>query len=323
MESLTRVRTLTKRNRSQAGQAAGVEEAEVAPAPAPALRGRVVFTDLDGTLLDAETYRYDAARTALDRLSEHAIPLIICTSKTRAEVEPLRIKLKNHDPFIVENGGALYIPEGYFKVPLPGSSSRDGYRVIEMGVSYPRLRKALRCIEEQVGVSLVGFADMTVEDIAKVTGLAPRDVERARQREYDEPFLIQNSPMALQDIREAAQRLGLTVISNGRFFHLVGGTDKGRACRVLIDCYRKEWGAVSTAGIGDSPSDMPMLKVVDWPFLVERPGGGHAEGFEVEGLTCVQGIGPAGWAVAVKKLLKPTPFQHGPFIVQPLPPFMR
>ena len=323
MESLTRVRTLTKRNRSQAGQAAGVEEAEVAPAPAPALRGRVVFTDLDGTLLDAETYRYDAARTALDRLSEHAIPLIICTSKTRAEVEPLRIKLKNHDPFIVENGGALYIPEGYFKVPLPGSSSRDGYRVIEMGVSYPRLRKALRRIEEQVDVSLVGFADMTMEDIAKVTGLAPRDVERARQREYDEPFLIKNSPMALQGIREAAQRLGLTVISNGRFFHLVGGTDKGRACRVLIDCYRKERGAVSTAGIGDSPSDMPMLKVVDWPFLVERPGGGHAEGFEVEGLIRVQGIGPAGWAEAVKKLLKPNLFQHGPVIVQPLPPFMR
>lgn len=323
MESLTRVRTLTKWNRSQVGQAAGVEEAEVAPVPAPALRGRVVFTDLDGTLLDADTYRYDAARTALDWLREHAIPLIICTSKTRAEVEPLRIKLKNHDPFIVENGGALYIPEGYFKVPLPGSSSRDGYRAIEMGVSYPRLRKALRHIEEQVGVSLVGFADMTVEDIAKVTGLAPRDAERARQREYDEPFLIKYSPMALQGIREAAQRLGLTVISNGRFFHLVGGTDKGRACRVLIDYYRKERGTVSTAGIGDSPSDMPMLKVVDLPFLVERPGGGHAEGFEVEGLTRVQGIGPAGWAEAVKKLLKPTPFQHGPFIFQSLPPFMR
>jgi mannosyl-3-phosphoglycerate phosphatase len=321
MESLTRVQTLTHWNRSQPDQAAGVEEAQ--DAPAPAFRGRVVFTDLDGTLLDADTYRYDAARPALDQLREHAIPLIICTSKTRTEVEPLRKKLKNHDPFIVENGGALYIPEGYFKVPIPGSSKRDGYRVIEMGVPYRRLRHALRRIEEQVGVSLVGFADMTVEDIAKVTGLAHRDAERARQREYDEPFLIQNSPMALHAVREAAQRLGLTVISNGRFFHLVGGTDKGRACRVLIACYRKERRAVSTAGIGDSPSDMPMLKVVDRPFLVERPGGGHAEGFDVEGLIRVQGIGPAGWAEAVKKLLRPTPSLHGPYyIVQPLPPFM-
>jgi len=324
MESLTRIRTLTTWNGSQTGHAVWAEEAQVAPAPA--LRGRVLFTDLDGTLLDADTYRYDAARPALDQLRERSIPVIICTGKTRAEVEPLRAELGNHDPFIIENGGALYIPEGYFKVPLPGSSSRDGYRVIEMGVPYPRLRHALRRIEEQVGVSLVGFADMTVEDIVKVTGLAHCDAERARQREYDEPFLIKNSPMALQmtlqEVREAAQRLGLTVMSNGRFFHLVGGTDKGRACRVLIDCYHKERGAISTAGIGDSPSDIPMFKVVNWPFLVERPGGGHAEGFEVEGLTRVPGIGPAGWAEAVKKLLRPISFQHGPFIVQPLPPFM-
>ena len=319
MKSLTRVLTLTNWIKSQADQATEVEGAKDAPASAPALPGLVLFTDLDGTLLDADTYRYDAARPALDRLREHAIPLIICTSKTRAEVEPLRIKLENHDPFIVENGGALYIPDGYFKAPLPGSSSRDGYHVIEMGVPYPRLRKGLRRIEEQVGVSLVGFGDMTVESVVQVTGLAHLDAELARQREYDEPFLIEDSHMSLRSIREAAKRLGLAVVPGGRFFHLVRGIDKGRACRVLIDCYRREWGAVSTAGIGDSPSDLPVLEIVDRPFLVERPGGGHAEGFEVEGLTRVRGIGPAGWAEAVTKLLRPSPFQPDFLIFRPLP----
>src|SRR2546423_300740 len=110
MESLTRVRTLTKQNISQPGQPIEAEGAQAVFASAGAFRGWVVFTDLDGTLLDAETYRYDAARQGLDRLREHAIPLIICTSKTRAEVEPLRNELGNTDPFIVENGGALYVP---------------------------------------------------------------------------------------------------------------------------------------------------------------------------------------------------------------------
>ena len=282
----------------------------------------VLFTDLDGTLLDADTYRYDAARPALARLREQAIPLVICTSKTRAEVEPLRIRLENHDPFIVENGGALYIPDGYFQAPLLGASIQDGYRVIEMGVPYPRLRKGLRRIERQVGMALVGFGDMTVENVVQVTGLARRDAELARQREYDEPFLVEDSRMSLQSIREAAQQFGLTVVSGSRFHHLVCGTDKGWACRVLIDCYRKEWGMISTAGIGDSPSDFPMLEMVDWPFLVERPGGGHAEDCEVARLTCVRGIGPVGWAQSVKKLLRPSPFQPGPFIFQPLPPYM-
>lgn len=306
----------------------GRQQSSVIGGPDRFRRGRgarppfVLFTDLDGALLDADTYRYDVARSALDRLREHAIPLIVCTSKTRAEVEPLRIQLDNHEPFIVENGGALYIPDGYFPDPLPGSNARDGYRVIEMGVPYPRLRKGLRRIEEQVGAPLVGFGDMTVERVVQATGLAHRDAELARQREYDEPFLIEDSHMPVQWICKAARQFGLTVVSGNRFHHLVCGTDKGWACRVLIDGYRKEWGAVSTAGIGDSASDFPMLEIVDRPFLVERSGGGHAEGCEVEGLARVQGIGPAGWVEAVTQLLGPGPFQPGPFMLYPLPPFI-
>ncbi|MGH7409879.1 MAG: HAD-IIB family hydrolase, partial [Candidatus Methylomirabilis sp.] len=174
---------------------------------------------------------------------------------------------------------------------------------------------------EQVSVSLVGFGDMTVEDIVKATGLARSDAERARQREYDEPFLIEGSTISLEGIREAAQRLGLAVTPGGRFFHLVGGADKGRACRLLIELYRKEWGDVSTAGIGDSLNDLSMLEVVDRPFLVERPEGGYAEGIALEDLTRLPGIGPTGWNQGVNRLLRastphatgsaPTPYVDG------------
>ncbi len=301
MESLTRVRTLT-RHVSHGQSAAETQEGRERSAVAPVFPGWVVFTDLDGTLLDADTYRYDAAQPALQRLRELAIPLIICTSKTRAEVEPLRAELGNKDPFIVENGGALYIPEGYFHSPMSGAGKRHGYRVIEMGVRYPWLRKGLRRIEQEAGVSLTGFGDMTIERVAEATGLARPEAERAREREYDEPFLAVDDRL-FQSVCEAARRLGLTVIRGGQFFHLVGGIDKGRACRSLIDCYRREWQAVSSAGIGDNFNDVPMLESVDRSFLVERPGGGHAD-CDVAGLTRVQGVGPAGWAAAIEQLLQ-------------------
>ena len=274
------------------------------PFPAPTRLRMVLFTDLDGALLDATTYRYDVAYSALDRLRVYAVPLIICTSKTKAEVKPLRKEIDNLDPFIVESGGALYIPEGYFKDPLTGSTGRDGYRVIELGIAYPRVRKALRRIEKMVGVPLIGFGDMTVEDIVRVTGLARPDAERARQREYDEPFLIDGSPLSLEGVREAAQQLGLAVLSGGQFHHLVGGTDKGRACRLLIELYRKEWGDVTTAGIGDGLNDWPMLQAVDRPFLVERPEGGYAAGVVIAGLTRLRGIGPDGWKKGVSRLFE-------------------
>jgi len=293
-----------RRRVPERGQAVGGAEAASAPpdhlSSSPKL---VVFTDLDGTLLDAETYRYDPARPALDRLRESAVPLIICTSKTREEVEPLRKELDNRDPFIVENGGALYVPQGYFKAPPPGAIERGDCHVIEFGVPYSRLREALRRIEERVGVSLVGFGDMTIEEIVKATGLAQSDAERARQREYDEPFLVKGERSPLEQIREVAAQIGLTVVSGGQFYHLVGGTDKGRACRALIDLFHKEWGKVVAAGIGDSLNDLPMLEAVARPFLVARPEGGHQDGIVLEGLTRLQGIGPVGLAEGVRRLL--------------------
>jgi mannosyl-3-phosphoglycerate phosphatase len=273
---------------------------------APSSPRLLVFTDLDGTLLEADTYRYDAARPALERLRKRAIPLIVCTSKTRAEVEPIRKDLGNTHPFIVENGGALYVPEGYFKSPPAGAIRRNGYLVVEFGVPYARLREALRLIESQLGTMLAGFGDMTLEEIVKLTGLALPEAERARQREYDEPFLIQGPGGSMDHIREAAAQIGITVVSGGKFYHLVGGTDKGRACRVLIDLFRKEWGKVVTAGIGDSLNDLPMLEAVDRPFLVERPGGGHGDGLAVHGLVRLQGIGPSGWQTGVQQILQET-----------------
>lgn len=45
----------------------------------------LVFTDLDGTLLDIHTYDWRPASAWLDKLQDHQIPVILCSSKTAAE----------------------------------------------------------------------------------------------------------------------------------------------------------------------------------------------------------------------------------------------
>ena len=262
----------------------------------------VIFTDLDGSLLDAETYRYDAARAALEELTACQVPLVLCTSKTRAEVEPLRQELGNTDPFIVENGGGVYIPNSYFSEVPAQAIKRDHYDVIEFGAPYSRLREGLRMVEDKVGVRLTGFGDMSVEDIVAKTGLTSIQAGHAKQREYDEPFLL-NDPTKMFEIRHEAGKVGLRVIDAGRFAHFVGGFDKGLACRQLIELYRNHWGSLTTAGFGESLNDLPMLKQVNFPFLIERRGGGYQEGIDFKGLTFLQGVGPDGWVKGVLQLL--------------------
>lgn len=179
---------------------------------------------------------------------------------------------------------------------------RGHYHVIEFGDPYSRLREGLRTVEDKVGVRLTGFGDMSVEDIVAKTGLSPIQASHAKQREYDEPFLI-SDPSKVFEISHEAGQVGLRVLVGGRFVHIVGESDKGPACRELIALYCRHWGDLTTAAFGDSLNDLPMLKQVDHPFLVERPGGGYQEGMAFKGLTFLKGVGPDGWSRGVLQLL--------------------
>lgn len=69
-----------------------------------------VITDLDGTLLDHETYSWAEASEAKEMLASRHIPLVMCSSKTVSEIQTFRASLEINYPFIVENGGAVYLP---------------------------------------------------------------------------------------------------------------------------------------------------------------------------------------------------------------------
>jgi mannosyl-3-phosphoglycerate phosphatase len=87
----------------------------------------VIFSDLDHTLLDPETYHPGPALSTLKMCTEKGISVCFCTSKTCAEVLRIRDALNNNEPFIVEDGGAIYWDEDYFShTCIPGEARRLG-----------------------------------------------------------------------------------------------------------------------------------------------------------------------------------------------------
>jgi mannosyl-3-phosphoglycerate phosphatase len=270
----------------------------------------VVFTDLDGSLLDPATYSFEAAKEALDAIGARGIPLVLASSKTRVEIEPLRFNLEHRHPFIVENGGALFIPKGYFDFPVPWAQVHGTFQVIELGVPCVRLRAALKEIEQTLGCRLRGFGDMAAEEVAARTGLGQPEAVLAKQREYDEPFVIEGPATLAGEVQRLAEARGLRCTHGGLFYHLMGGSDKGKACHVLIDCYRRKQAqthdGLLTVGIGDSLNDLSMLAAVDCPILVQRPDGSYDPEVQLANMIRAPGIGPAGWNQAVLDLLKQT-----------------
>jgi mannosyl-3-phosphoglycerate phosphatase len=268
--------------------------------------GLLVATDLDATLLDAATYRWDAARPALHALAERGARLVLCTSKTRSETAALAADLPAASPpaLVVENGGALVVPVSDLE-RTPGGARREADDwVIALGVARATLVAALRDIARETGTALTGFADLAPDAIARLTGLDRDAAQRASEREYDEPVRIEGGEDAARRVAAAAARRGLRLVKGGRFHHLTGETDKGRALRVLVDLHAAEGRRFTTIALGDAPVDLSLLAAVDHPVIVPGP-----DGFDPELTAAVPAAeraplpGPAGWNAAVLDLL--------------------
>lgn len=259
----------------------------------------ILVTDLDGTLLHPRTYSFEEAMPALELVRKRGIPLVICSSKTRAEIEIYRKRLDNVHPFISENGGGVYSPAGYF--PFRGSDDRrGGYEVISLGSPYEEIRERFIAMRDRLGIAVRGFGDMSTEEVAALTGLNLEEARLAKQRDYEEPFVF---PAQLDDrfLREIEGE-GLRW-TQGKFFHIMGDHHKGRAVNILRKLYERRDGPVMTIGIGDSLNDLPFLLTVDRPVLVRKESGRHDSRINIPNLVRTEGIGPAGWNEAVTRLI--------------------
>lgn len=266
----------------------------------------IIFTDLDGTLLDKNTYSYQGAQPGLDIVIDRGIPLIFCSAKTRAEQDVYRTELGIHHPFIVENGGAIFIPKDYFPFSFAYDRRHEDLLIIELGMPYEEIRDILVHIRDETGCDFKGFGDMSVEEVSRVTGLSIDLARRAKQREYDETvkFYARDEEVAL--CLQKIGNVGLNYAHGGRFYNVMGENDKGKAVNIVSDLYRRLYGTIKTVGLGDSLNDLPMLSAVDVPILVQKTKDSW-ETIELPNLYRVDGVGPAGWQKAITKMISEWP----------------
>jgi mannosyl-3-phosphoglycerate phosphatase len=261
----------------------------------------LVFTDLDGTLLDAETYSFKPALPAINLLKEKNIPLIICSSKTKKEIEHYRKNLDNHDPFISENGGGIFIPKNYFGIVIEDLRLKieetADYYVIRLGARYPDLREAIRELQNE-GFNIKGFGDMTAQELADIANMNIEEAIMAKERDFDEPFIFVGAIHELPLLLDSINAKGFNY-TQGRFFHILGDSDKGKAVAILTALYRKKFGELTTVAAGDSPNDIPMLEKVDCPVIVQKPDGTYDPKINIPNLIMADGIGPDGWNKAI------------------------
>lgn len=267
----------------------------------------VAVTDLDGALLDRETYGCEAARETLDLLARTGVPVVLSSSKTQAEIAAVQRELGIRHPSISENGGALFIPDGYFPF-LPGIVRRVRNGVaVEFGSPYRDVVAALQVVATRLHTTVIGFNDMSADEVAHLCNLSLAQARLAKLREYDEPFRIMHPvPAARARLRAALHARGFRYTRGARFDHVTGATDKGLPLAALRTLYQRNVGRRAlTIGLGDSLNDFALLANVDIPIVVRSQAtvttGRLLARLPAARLT--RTWGPAGWSEAVREVL--------------------
>ncbi len=254
---------------------------EMINAAAPALP-LLVFSDLDGTLLDHHDYSWEAARPGLARLKELGAGLVLASSKTAAEIRPLQQEMGlTHMPAIVENGAGVLWPNA----------------IEEGGDCYQRLRSMLSTLPS----GFVGFGDLTEREVAQKTGLSPEQAALAKQRGFSEPGLWTGSEAGLQAFLSAVADAGLNARQGGRFLTLSFGKTKADAMNDIVGHLTP----ARTLALGDAPNDSEMIRAADQGVIIANPDGPSIPRFPPEAearILRTTNSGPRGWSEAILTL---------------------
>lgn len=255
----------------------------------------IVFTDLDGTLLDHETYSHAAAGEALAALKSHGVPLVLASSKTASEIAPLRAELGfEHCEAIVENGAGILEPH----------QTGDGSDQV-----HQRLLDALGGLPPALRNRFEGFTDWSAEQVASRTHLQPDQAKMAKQRQFSEPGLWFGDKAERGQFKALLQEQGISALQGGRFMTLSFGSDKAQRMIELVERHSSPGRKAFAVALGDAGNDIKMLEAADLGFIIPNsshggigPLAGEASGRIVRETA----EGPAGWNHAVLGLFNTT-----------------
>lgn len=284
-----------------------------------------VFTDVEPASLDQKHYDWRPMVRTLAELRAKNIPLILCTSKSRAEVDRLRRQMQHSDPCIAENGGVLLLPWKWLGKTNLGRLQKNDL-ALQLGWNYPDVLRVLKELARSAGVSVRGFHQMTAAEIARKTGLALAQARKAMLRESSEPFEFVNAgEKQVRAFLRAARERRMQVAKGARFWHLTIGSDKGQAMALLTQLAQiGNETPIRTIAAGNSPIDLPMLAQADLPILMPDHKGDF-DSLLLHSLPFAQrapGSGAGAWAQAIDQALlrpnlNPNPTQHAKISSRP------
>ncbi len=234
----------------------------------------LIFSDLDGTFLNHNTYSYGTLKNYINNL-DLEFELIFVTSKTFEEILEIQNKLNINHPFIAENGACIFFPPGYLK--LTGNIQENFFihkqyycykisnlKSLDLINSFSNLKKKYKfCFYSELGN----------ESLCELTNLKLREAKNSKNRLFTNPIFWKDTNEKLLNFKSDVMKInkGLKILKGGRFLHISDNYNKAKAVKNFIKTIKSiSNDRFLTVSLGDSENDICMLESTDYSCIVKR-----------------------------------------------------
>ena len=254
----------------------------------------LIFTDLDGSLLHRDTFKFDEVKDYLIQLISKGIFIIPNTSKTEKEILEFLNDLGSSLPFISENGAAingLDLLNTNFPKELILSREKENLLSIFKNIVPKNLQSKCKWL-----------SDMNKIKQSLIFGLKDKKLNMALDRKYTIPFLFEGTKNEKNELSKIIKKQDLYLQEGGRVINLTDKVNKAKALRVFVRFFKKNNLNVKTIAVGDNYNDLEMLKTSDFPCLVFNDKF-NLDKIHINNLITSNKPSPEGWADVIKMAL--------------------
>ena len=254
----------------------------------------IIFTDLDGSLLHRDNFKFDEIKDYIKNLIDNGVIIIPNTSKTEKEIEEFIKELGKELPFISENGSSIH-GLNLINANFPNKIilSRDKEELIKIFDSK---------VPDNLKAKCNFISEMNSKQQNDIFGLQGNNLKNALNRKYTIPFLFEGDNLEKNKLLKILKSSSLTMQEGGRVLNLGDKTDKVKSMNQVLKIYRKVENKIKVIGVGDNFNDLDMLRNCDIPCLVFNDQFKQDQ-ININNLIFSNKPSPEGWADVIKTAL--------------------
>ena len=255
----------------------------------------LIFTDLDGTLLNRDNFKFESTKPFLKELKKKDIIIIPNSSKTEDEIIEFNNEADFKYPFVSENGSIIhnlnFLNHEFPDKIMLARHTHEIQNIFDKNINQD-LKSKCKVI-----------SSLTMSEQTQIFGLPENKLKQVFKRSCTIPIIFEGNNEEKLSLKKLLLKNGLDYMEGGRVLNLGDRINKADAMKKITQMLENKFRCKpKTIAVGDNHNDLEMLQNSDIPCLVKNDKF-LKKNLQIKNLIISKQAAPEGWVEIVLSLI--------------------